>query len=60
MKKYEVKNAHTKHSFGIYEADTPEHALDACCRDASYASYESMLRFFGEPMKMTAEEVIDV
>lgn len=60
MKKYEVKNEHTRHSFGVYEADTPEHALDACCRDASYPSYASMLRFFGDSMRMTAEEVTDV
>lgn len=59
MKKYEVKNEHTHHSFGVYEGDTPDDALDACCRDASYASYESMLRFFGDAMRMVAEEVAE-
>jgi hypothetical protein len=38
MSKYEVFNQTSGHSFGVYEADSADEAIDACCRDAGYAS----------------------
>lgn len=38
MSKYEVSNSKSGHSFGVYEADTAEAAIEAACMDAGYAS----------------------
>lgn len=38
MTKFEVSAKTTGHIFGIFEADTPEAAIEACNRDAGYAS----------------------
>lgn len=38
MSHYEVTNASSGHSFGVYEADSPEAAIEACCIDAGYSS----------------------
>ena len=38
MSKYEVMSQKSSHSFGVYEAETAELAIDACCVDAGYES----------------------
>ena len=36
MSKFEVCNRLSAHSFGVFDAASPEEAVDACCRDAGY------------------------
>ena len=36
MSKYEVSNATSGHSFGVYEAASEESAIEACVIDAGY------------------------
>lgn len=57
MTKFEVFNSSSGHSFGIYEADTPEAAIEACCRDAGYASKAQAEEAMGRESQLVAKEV---
>lgn len=54
MTRYEVTNTRTGHSFGLYEADSPEEAIEACYREAgtTKAEYEAE---HGEESGLVAE-----
>ena len=54
-KKFEV--VANGHSFGVYEADTPEMAMHLCAQDAGYQDILDMERRLEEPSKMEAFEV---
>lgn len=41
-KHFEITNTVSGHSFGIYEAETSEEALDAMARDAGYTDHASV------------------
>lgn len=57
MTKYEVINAKSAHSFGIYEASTPEEAVEAACRDAGYDSKAQAEEVMGHASDLVASEV---
>ena len=38
MAQYEVSNSKSAHSFGIYEAESADAAIEAACKDAGYDS----------------------
>lgn len=38
MSKFEIVNPQSGHSFGVYEAESAEAAIEACCKDAGYDS----------------------
>lgn len=57
MTRYEITNARTGHSFGVYEAESAEQAIDACCKDAGYESKADAERQMGRESELTATEV---
>lgn len=59
MPKFEVRNTASGHSFGVYEAETAEQAIEACCRDAGYASRAHADEVTGRDDDLVAVEVTD-
>lgn len=57
MTKFEVCSTKTGHIFGIFEADTPEAAIEACNRDAGYASTADANEVMGCEGTLIATEV---
>lgn len=57
MSRYEVCNSQSAHSFGVYEADSPEAAIQACCKDAGYSSKEDAESVMGHDAELIAVEV---
>lgn len=56
MSKYEVINLVSGHSFGIYEADSEESAIEACVIDAGYKSVAQMK----ETLETTCDDLVAV
>lgn len=56
-KTYEVTNAKSAHSFGTYEADSEEAAIEACCKDAGYSSKADAEAAMGHDSELVAVEV---
>lgn len=44
MAKYRISNRVSGHDFGVYEANSPEEALEVMARDAGYDSAAEMRR----------------
>lgn len=57
MSKYEVSNIKSAHSFGVYEAESAEAAIEACCKDAGYESKEQAEEVMGHGSDLVATEV---
>jgi hypothetical protein len=57
MSNYEVSNSQSGHSFGVYEADSPEAAIEACCRDAGYDSKADAEAAMGRESELVAVAV---
>ena len=57
MSKYEVSNIKSAHSFGVYEADGPEAAIEACCKDAGYDSKADAEAAMGRGSELVSVEV---
>lgn len=57
MRKYEVRNIKSSHSFGVYEADSAEAAVAACCKDAGYDSKVDAEVVMGHESELVAVEV---
>ena len=57
MTKFEVANAKSATSFGIYEADTADDAIEAACRDAGYDSKAHAEEVMGHESELIAIEV---
>ena len=57
MSQYEVSNTKSGHSFGVYEADSAREAIEACCRDAGYASKAEAEEVMGHESELVAVEV---
>lgn len=57
MKSYEVSNSKSGHSFGIYEADSAEAAIEAACKDAGYDSKAQAEEAMGRESELIASEV---
>jgi malonyl CoA-acyl carrier protein transacylase len=57
MSKYEVSNSQSGHSFGVYEAESAEAAILACCFEAGYASQEQAEEAMGRATELVAVEV---
>ena len=53
--KYEVSA--NGHSFGIYEADSEQEAIDLCCQDAGYQSEKHMEAMLEQVSDLEANEV---
>lgn len=58
MKKYEVINPKSGHSFGGYEAESADAAIEACCRDAGYASMAEAVKAMGHDSELIATEYL--
>lgn len=58
MSKYEVSNVKSSHSFGVYEAESAEAAIEACCRDAGYDSKAQAEEVMGHESELIATEVV--
>ena len=56
MTAYEVLNPVSGVSFGTYEADNPADAIEACCKDAGYASAEDAENTLERPTQLVAIE----
>lgn len=56
-KTYEVINAKSAHSFGTYQAESEEAAIEACCKDAGYESKEAAENAMGRDSEMIAVEI---
>jgi hypothetical protein len=54
MKKYTVRSADGI-VIGFYDADTPEDAIEACARDAAYASTKDMVNSVGNDRPMQVD-----
>jgi hypothetical protein len=52
--RYEVSNRASGQSLGVYEADSPEQAIEACCRDAGYASKADAEKAMGHDSELIA------
>lgn len=57
MTKYEVSNIKSAHSFGVYEADSPEAAIEAACKDAGYSSKDDAEDVMGHDAELIAVKV---
>jgi hypothetical protein len=57
MNQYEVSNSKSAHSFGIYEAESAEAAIEAACRDAGYSSKAEAEAAMGRESELVAAEV---
>ena len=57
MPHYEVCNRESSHSFGLYAAQSPEGAIEACCRDAGYTGLADAEEVMGRPSQLVAYEV---
>jgi hypothetical protein len=57
MARYEVSNVKSAHSFGIYEAESAEAAIEACCKDAGYDSKAQAEEVMGHDSELAAVEV---
>jgi uncharacterized protein YegP (UPF0339 family) len=57
MSKFEVSNSKSGHSFGMYEADSPEAAIEAVCQDAGYTSKAAAEEAMGHESELIAVEV---
>lgn len=57
MSKYEVSNNKSGHSFGVYEADSAEAAIEAACKDAGYDSKADAEAAMGRDSELVAAEV---
>ena len=57
MSKFEVSNAKSSTSFGIYEAHGAEQAIEAACRDAGYDSNGHAEEVMGHESDLVAVEV---
>jgi hypothetical protein len=58
MTKFEVANAKSATSFGVYEADTAEAAIEAACKDAGYDSKAHAEEVMGHESELMATEVV--
>jgi hypothetical protein len=56
MSKYEVSSSKSAYSFGVYEADSAEAAIEAACRDAGYDSKADAEAAMGREAELTAVE----
>lgn len=56
MARYEITNPKSGHSFGIYEGATEREAIEACVKDAGYASIEDMERRLEQTCELIATE----
>lgn len=54
MTRFTVTNTSSGHSFGTYEAKSAEEAIEACVKDAGYASIEDMERQLESPCELQA------
>ena len=57
MAKYEVSNIKSSFSFGVYEAESAEAAIEACCKDAGYDSKADAEDAMGHEAELIAVEV---
>lgn len=57
MTKFEVANAKSATSFGVYEADTAEAAIEAACKDAGYDSKADAEAAMGRESELVAVEI---
>ena len=57
MSKFEVSNSKSGHSFGVYEADSAEAAIEAACQDAGYTSKAAAEEVIGHDSELIAVEV---
>lgn len=57
MSQYEVSNTQSAHSFGIYDADSAEAAIEAACKDAGYDSKADAEAAMGREAELVAVEV---
>jgi hypothetical protein len=57
MSKYEVSNTKSAHSFGVYEAESAEAAIEAACNDAGYDSKADAEAAMGRESELVAVEV---
>lgn len=57
MSQFEVSNAKSAHSFGVYEAETAEAAIEAACKDAGYESKTQAEEVMGRDSELVAVEV---
>lgn len=58
MNRYEVINSKSAHSFGVYEAESAEAAVEACCKDAGYDSTAHAEEVMGRAAQLVATEVL--
>lgn len=57
MTKFEVSNSKSAHSFGVYEAESAEAAIEAACKDAGYSSKADAEAVMGHESELVAVEV---
>ncbi len=57
MSKYEVSNSKSAHSFGVYEAESAEAAIEAACKAAGYDSKANAEAAMGRDSELVAVEV---
>lgn len=57
MAKYEVSNKISSFSFGVYEAESADEAVEAACRDAGYDSKAQAEEVMGHDSELIAVEV---
>ena len=56
MSKFEVHSTKSAHSFGIYEADSAEKAIEFACSDAGYTSKVHAEEAMGHASDLVAVE----
>ncbi len=57
MARYDVTNMRTSHSFGAYEAETADEAIEACIRDAGYDDKADSESVVGHEIDFVATEI---
>ncbi len=57
MSQYEVSNIKSAHSFGVYEAESADAAIEAACKDAGYDSKAHAEEVMGRASELVAVEV---